>query len=117
MNDAFLVTVLLVGQLPLAERLRKHPPMDQRITTRGWLKPLQIEETHEYVAHRLTVAGREEQTFTEAAIDLAHDFAMGVPRKINNICDIALVVGFSRELDSIDGDWMRRLIQSERGEG
>ena len=117
LNDAFLVTVLLIGQLPLAERLRKHPPMDQRIATRGWLKPLQIEQTHEYVAHRLGVAGRADQVFTDEAIDLAHDFASGVPRKINNICDIALVVGFSRELDSIDGDWMRRLIQSERGEG
>ena len=117
LNDAFLITLLLVGQLPMAERVRKHPPLDQRIATRGWLKPLQVEEAHEYVTHRLRVAGREEPTFTAEAIDLAHDYAGGIPRKINNICDIALVVGFSRELDAIDGEWMRRLIQSERGEG
>lgn len=40
-----------------------------------------------------------------------------IPRKINNICDIALVIGFSRKLEQIDGEWMARLIQSERGDG
>ena len=35
----------------------------------------------------------------------------------NNICDIALVIGFSRKLQGIDADWVERLIQAERGDG
>ena len=63
------------------------------------------------------MAGRKEPVFSADALDLVHGFTEGIPRMVNNICDIALVIGFSRKLDNIDGDWMKRLIQAERGDG
>ncbi len=54
--------------------------------------------------------------FSPDALELVFEYSNGIPRKINNICDIALI-GFSRKLDNIDGDWMKRLIQAERGDG
>jgi hypothetical protein len=48
---------------------------------------------------------------------LIHQHTPGVSRKINHICDIALVIGFSRKLQGIDADWVERLIQAERGDG
>ena len=117
LNDAFLITLLIVGQTPLADRIRKFAPLDQRIATRCTLKPLRAEGAMEYIGHRLKVAGREEPVFTPEAIELVFQYSAGIPRTINNICDIALVIGYSRKLASIDGDWMQRLIQSERGNG
>lgn len=117
LDDAFLITLLLVGQPALAERIRKQPALDQRIATRGFLRPFDEQETHDYVHFRLQTAGREEAVFTDEALQQVHDYAQGVPRRINNICDIALVIGYSRKLESIDGDWMSKLIQSERGDG
>ena len=117
LDDAFLITLLLVGQPQLSERMRKHPALDQRIATRGFLRPFDEPTTADYVGHRLRTAGRSEPLFSPHALLLAFEYSNGIPRKINNICDIALVIGFSRKLDLIDGDWMARLIQAERGDG
>ncbi|MDA0334114.1 MAG: AAA family ATPase [bacterium] len=117
LDDAFLITVLLVGQPQLPERLRKHPALDQRIATRGFLRPFDEPTVSDYVAHRLRVAGRREPVFTAEALKLVSEYSKGIPRKINNLCDIALVIGYSRKLGQVDGDWMARLIQAERGDG
>ena len=115
LNDAFLITLLMVGKEALADKIRNSPPLDQRIAARGILKPMGREDVHEYVAHRLAVAGRKEPVFSSDALDLVHDFSDGVPRMVNNICDISLVIGYGRKLDSVDADWMRRLIQAAEG--
>jgi general secretion pathway protein A len=117
LNDAFLVHLLLVGQPPLAQRVRDHAPLDQRLAARGHLKPLSLDQVHEYIRHRLEVAGRLEPIFTDGAIELVDEYAAGIPRRINNICDIALVIGFSRKLKRIEADWIKRLIQTESGHG
>ena len=116
-NDAFLVSLLIVGQSVLGQRIRDFPPLDQRVVTRGDLKPLSVEGVREYVEHRLEVAGRKEPILTESTLELVDQYSGGIPRKVNNICDIALVVGFSRKLEHIDADWIKRLIQAEGGNG
>ncbi len=116
LNDAFLVSLLLVGQPKLAQMVRGFAPLDQRVVTRGSLRPLGIEEACEYVEHRLQVAGRAEPIFTADAVQLiVEEYSAGIPRKINNICDIALVVGFSRKLKEVDANWIKRLIRAEAG--
>ena len=115
LNDAFLITLLLVGQPLLAARVREYEQLDQRVATHGVLGPLFEDEVHEYITHRLKVAGREDPVFSPEAIELIYEYSTGTPRKINNICDISLVVGFSRKLELIDAGWMQRLIRAESG--
>ena len=117
LHDAFLITLLLVGQPALAERVQAYGPLDQRMATRGVLKPLGPEEAGAYIDHRLRTAGREEPIFTSEAIEIVYEYSAGIPRKINNICDISLVIGFSRKLEQIDAGWLERLIRAERGDG
>jgi len=117
LDDAFLITLLLIGQPQLPERLRKFPALDQRIAPRGYLRPFDETTAADYVGHRLLTAGRPEPLFSAEALRLVFEYANGIPRKINNICDVALVIGFGRKLEFIDGDWMKRLIQAERGDG
>ena len=117
LNDAFLITLMLVGQESMAHQIREFAPLDQRIAVRGILKPLSQDEVGSYIAHRLEVAGRREPMFTEDAVALIDEHSAGIPRKINNICDIALVIGYSRKCEQIDADWIRRLIQAESGNG
>ena len=61
--------------------------------------------------------GKREEVFIEEAVALIDEYSAGIPRKINNICDTALVIGFSRKLERIDADWIKRLIQTESGDG
>jgi type II secretory pathway predicted ATPase ExeA len=117
LDDAFLITLLLVGQPQLTERIRKHGPLDQRIATRGFLRPFDEQASCDYVGYRLQTAGRSEPLFSPDALEQVFEYSNGIPRRINNICDIALVIGYSRTLEGIDGDWMKRLIQAERGDG
>lgn len=116
LHDTFLITLLIVGKEPLAERIRNYASLDQRLATRGVLRPLGREDVHEYVAHRLAVAGRTEPVFSADALDLVFGFSDGIPRKVNNLCDISLVIGYGRKLESVDADWMRRLVQAAESE-
>ena len=54
--------------------------------------------------HRLRTAGHDgaAEIFTEEAIRLIFDFTRGTPREINNLCDIALLVGYTRRAKIID---------------
>ena len=66
--------------------------LDQRISIRATLKPLNREEVEAYIAHRLWVArGSTAVTFEPAALDLVHAFTGGVPRIINLLCDRSLM--------------------------
>lgn len=101
-DDRFLVTILLIGSPELAVKVRRLKHLEQRIAIRYHLNTLDDAHTANYVAHRLKMAGRSTRIFTEEAIKLIFDFTRGTPREINNLCDIALLVGYSKRLTEID---------------
>jgi general secretion pathway protein A len=94
-GDRKLVQVLLIGQ-PELRTLLDRPllePLAQRVVARFHLTPLTVDETRRYVEHRLKVAGHAAgDLFDEAAVQLVHRRCRGVPRRINVLCDRALVV-------------------------
>jgi len=66
--------------------------LDQRISIRAALKPLNREEVEAYIAHRLWVArGSTAVSFEPAALDRVHAYTGGVPRIINLLCDRSLM--------------------------
>lgn len=93
-----LLRIILVGQPELLQMLAKDElrQVDQRITARYHLFPLNRQETASYIVHRLAVAGIREDLFSPAAMRLIHRFSGGVPRRINTICERALLAIFSR---------------------
>jgi general secretion pathway protein A len=101
-DDRFLVTILLIGSPELTAKVRRLKHLDQRIAIRYHLNTLDDTHTANYIAHRLKMAGQPEQLFTEEAIKLVFDFTRGTPREINNVCDIALLVGCSKKVRAID---------------
>ncbi|MBI2204407.1 MAG: AAA family ATPase [Candidatus Rokubacteria bacterium] len=101
-DERFLVTVVLIGSPELVPKVRALRHLDQRISLRYHLNALDANHTARYIDHRLTTAGREGEIFTEEAVRLIFDFTRGTPREINNLCDIALLVGYTRRLKAID---------------
>jgi general secretion pathway protein A len=100
-DDRFLVTVLLIGSPELRAKIRALKHLDQRIAIRYHLNALDYAHTAAYVAHRLRMAGRTRPLFTEDAIQLIFDFTRGTPREINNVCDVALLVGYTRRAGEV----------------
>jgi type II secretory pathway predicted ATPase ExeA len=116
-DDRFLVTLLLVGSSELAAKVRRLRPLDQRVAVRYHLHALDDAHTANYIAHRLKMAGQASPIFTEQAIRLIFDFTRGTPREINNLCDIALLVGYSRRAQEIDERIVAEVIKDRVGTG
>jgi type II secretory pathway predicted ATPase ExeA len=99
-----LLQIILVGQSNLKALLRSPElrQLDQRVSIRYELKPLDRENVGAYVAHRLAVAGGAAGVaFTTKALDLVHRLSGGIPRLINLICDRALLAGYSERANRI----------------
>ena len=102
-----LLQIILVGQLNLVPLLRS-PEMrqlDQRVSIRYQLDPLDEEGVASYIAHRLTVAGGSGAVrFSRKAVEKIHRLSGGIPRLINLICDRALLAGFAERANRISAD-------------
>jgi general secretion pathway protein A len=114
-DDRFLVTVLLIGSPELREKVRRLKHLDQRITIRYHLNTLDDAHTSAYVAHRLKMAGRTKPIFTEEAVRLIFDFTRGTPREINNLCDVALLVGYTKRATEIGEKIIAEVIKDMVG--
>ena len=99
-----LLQIILVGQLNLQPLLRS-PEMrqlDQRVSIRYELSPLDRDGVSAYVAHRLAIAGGSAAvTFTVRALDEVHRLSAGIPRLINLICDRSLLAGYALRVNKI----------------
>jgi general secretion pathway protein A len=93
-NESKLLQIVLVGQLNLLDVLAaaEMRQLDQRISIRAALKPLNRQEVEAYIAHRLWVArGSTAVIFEPTALDRVHAYTGGVPRIINLLCDRSLM--------------------------
>ena len=91
-----LIQIVLLGQPELAKVLSRPSmaPLAQRIAVRYHLGPLDFDQTCQYVAHRLRVAGCHQSVFTKGALRAVFRYSGGIPRKINLACDKALLCAF-----------------------
>ena len=109
-DERKLLLIVLVGQLNLLDLLRdpKLRQLDQRISMRCVLRPLNREGVEAYITHRLWVAkGLKPVTFTPEAFDLINEISGGVPRVINLLCDRALMAGAEARTSTIDDSLIR----------
>ena len=99
-----LLTLLLVGQPTLLPILERMPHLDERLGAKCLIRPLTIEETMSYVTHRMAVAGAADTVFEPSALETLFLLTRGVPRRINRLCDLALLVGFAEEQPTISAE-------------
>ncbi|HYO79536.1 MAG TPA: AAA family ATPase [Thermoanaerobaculia bacterium] len=104
LDDQNLLSVVLIGQPELEDRLDRaaYAPLRQRIGMRYSLGPLTVEETIEYVEHRIRAAGGTRNPFAEKAMRAMHAVSGGVPRLINTLATTALLDAFGEDAETID---------------
>jgi general secretion pathway protein A len=110
-----LLQIILVGQLNLQTLLRSPElrQLDQRVSIRYELKPLDGETVAAYVAHRLTIAGGGAAVgFTAKALQQVHRWSGGIPRLINLICDRALLAAFSVRANRVTPEMVTHAAES-----
>ncbi|MDD5439607.1 MAG: AAA family ATPase [Candidatus Omnitrophica bacterium] len=110
LNDRFLITLVLIGQPELQKMVSRIPQLQQRIGIKYHLSGLDAKDTMTYIKHRLNVAGNNEEIFTEEAMREIYEYSRGIPRKVNNVCDMCLLIGFGQEAKAIDRYLAQKVI-------
>jgi len=114
-----LLQVVLVGQPELKRLLNRSDlrQFTQRVGVDFFIPPLSAPEVAQYVRHRLQVAGRTQELFSQEALDRIAQASGGVPRSINILCDTALVYGFSADVPRVDAALVEEVLQDRRDYG
>jgi hypothetical protein len=106
------LAVVLVGQPSLLPTLRHVSSFDQRLALTVSLSPLSADQSKHYILSRLKMAGCTRGIFTRSAGERISELARGIPRNINRLCELCLVVGFgfgvkkikAEVVDAVAGD-------------
>ncbi|HTZ39226.1 MAG TPA: AAA family ATPase [Syntrophales bacterium] len=109
-NDRFLLNLLLIGQPELRRTIHRIEQLDSRIAIRYHLGPLGLQDTMNYINFRLTRAGAQREIFTSDAFEEIHRQTKGVPRRVNNLCDMCLLIGYSRKADRVNAEIIREAV-------
>jgi type II secretory pathway predicted ATPase ExeA len=102
MPEGKMINFIFFGLNELEDVLSLDEPLKQRVAMKINLTSFKKEDAHDYILHRLKVAGNTGGLFTEEAIEHICKFSRGLPRLINTICDNALLEGFLIKSEAID---------------
>ncbi len=108
-----LLQIILAGQPELEEKLRAPNlrQLRQRIALWARTHAISPEQTAEYIAQRLLIAGTSDRIFSEEAIDAIHRASQGIPRIVNLICEHALILAYVEQLHQIPAPLILAVVQ------
>jgi len=120
-----LLQIVLIGQPELRTMLAR-PDLEQlaqRVIARYHLPALDLAQTAQYVQHRWAVAGARRADggavalpFEPAAMRLVHRLTRGVPRRINVLCDRALLGAYAQGRATVNAPTLRQAAREAFGD-
>ncbi len=107
-----LLQIILVGQPELREMVLQPDLVQfaQRVSAGFHLEALDEASVHGYIHHRLEVSGAQKQIFSDAACTAIYEATQGVPRLVNQLCDLSMVYGFSAQRLEIDAEIVAQVL-------
>ena len=104
--------LLMAGQPMLLGRLKmgSFAALDQRLSTRYQLLPLDLAEAVLYLRCHLAWAGRTDPLFADDAIARLHKASLGLPRQLNNLARDALIAAAAKGLDLVDDACAKKAV-------
>lgn len=111
-NKDELIQLILVGQPELRDVIRS-PNMKQlaqRVAASFHIPAMDAENVAQYIRHRLKSVGGHGDEFTDGACRMAHEQTGGVPRLVNQLCDIAMVYAWSKEQKTVTEDTLNSVL-------
>jgi general secretion pathway protein A len=115
-QETKLLNIFFIGQDEFNDTITQSEcrALRQRITIVHHIEPLNEKETVEYVNYRLDMAGTQRAIFTDRAFKEIYRFSRGYPRLINIVCDRALLIGYTDELQTIPPKIIRECVKDLR---
>jgi len=108
-----LLQLIIVGQPELRDVVMR-PDLNQfaqRVAASFHLPEMDQADVAAFITHRLQVAGRETPIFDAGAIAAIYEATRGIPRLINQLCDLALVYAFTMERQDVDAPIIAQILK------
>lgn len=119
LEDHALLQSFLVGQ-PEFRAIMQSPEMvqlRQRVIASYHLGPLDLQETHAYIEHRLSCVGwKGNPSFDQEAMREIFNVSQGIPRRINAVCDRIMLGAFLGEQRRVSVDLVNQISAEMREE-
>jgi type II secretory pathway predicted ATPase ExeA len=112
--DSPAFTLILAGHEQLGQLVSRETALRQRLSMIWHLEPLNERQTIEYVESRMRAAGGDIWVFEEDALAEVAVASGGIPRVINNMCDVALMMGFAMKATKISRPIVLQAIEEVR---
>ncbi|NWF53441.1 MAG: AAA family ATPase [Syntrophaceae bacterium] len=109
----YSLQTLLVGQVELETKLNSEElrPFRDLVALQKQIRLLSVQESKQYIDHRLRLVGScSSKVFTPEAVEVICEYAKGIPRVINLICDGALFAGYEASAPLVDAQMARKAI-------
>ncbi|NLF06653.1 MAG: AAA family ATPase [Pirellulaceae bacterium] len=103
-NGSPALTLLLIGHPSLLPTINRMPQWEERLSVKCLLRPFNEPETAGYINHRLRVAGAGRPLVEPDAVPTLQELTHGIARRINRLCDLALLVGYAEEQPSLGAE-------------
>ncbi len=107
-----VLQLVLIGQPELRD-LVSRPDMRQfaqRVAASYHLTAMDLKTVRGYIPHRLKVAGCEKRIFSAPAVNLIYEVTKGVPRLVNQLCDLAMVYAFTKGKQVVSAQTVQQVI-------
>ena len=115
-NEYKLLQLVIISQMELLPRIKRIRNFTDRISLKYILNPLDVNETKNMIEFRLKQAGydSEKRLFNEDAIKLIYQYTQGYPRRIANLCHLALEEAVIVERDTVDPNLITEIIERDK---
>ncbi len=118
-DKELMFQIVLAGQPEILDKINKPElrQLAQRISANFHLSPFTLDETRNYICHRLAIAGGRQDIFDNLACAAVYHFTEGLPRPINIVCDAALVYGFGEDRKAIGLETILDVVENVQRSG
>jgi general secretion pathway protein A len=103
------LTVVLAGRPEGIKRLDAH--LLDLVELRIDVEPWEQADTQQFLTASLAQAGRQSPLFAELAVAKLHELAHGIPRRVSQLADLALLAGAGQNLQQIDASVVESAYQ------
>lgn len=111
-NKDELLQLILVGQPELRDIVNA-PGLSQfaqRVAASFHLPALDASMVRDYIGHRLTVAGAKGDVFSPAACEMIHLATRGVPRLVNQLCDLSMLYAYTEDQQKVHSGTVHQVL-------
>jgi general secretion pathway protein A len=106
-SEGKMLNFVFFGLPELEDVLSLDEPLKQRVAIKIRLRAFSEEDAKDYINHRLKVAGCNKEIFAEEAIRSIYRYTQGIARRINTVCDNALLEGYLFKANLIDSETIK----------